>query len=244
MRRAFVGGVSVLDSATMNSLLELQDYAMVQEGTQYDQSLGSGAVENSLADYTYYIRFTAPADLGYIQIEADRDGDGSDIEYEIRDNTFNPDGSNDGVLVYGPKIYPDAFIDTTASFINLYVGAEGLTPGNYYWLVVKKAGGATNKIDLIGETTTNASYPVYRRSGSTGVWTSSEQLHFKIFEWTETGDILISEEGGQIDWFVYDATGNVSELRSYIPAIDGDETKSIRQILTLTGLRKGVVSNV
>jgi hypothetical protein len=244
VRRAFVGGVSVLDSATMNALLELQDYAMVFNGTQYDQSIGDGVVENSVADYAYYIRFTAPENLGYIELEVDRDGTGEDISYEIRDNTFNPDGSNDGVLIYGPALYPKQFVDTTAGNINLLVGAEGFTAGNYYWLVIEKAGGATNKIDLIGETTTNASYPVYRRSASTGAWTSSEQLHFRVFEWTETGDLLISEEGGQIDWFEYDTAGNISEIKSYIPAIDGDETKSIREILTLTGIRKGVVTSV
>lgn len=245
MRRAFVGGVSVLDKDTMNSLLEFQDFSVVYEGTSVDSKTGAGATENSVADYHYAIRITATGttEIGRITLTADKDGTGADIEWELRDATWASDGSSNGVLV-ASGLYPKEFVDSSAGTISIPLAVSGLTSGANYWLIVNKAGSGTDKIDLIGETTQDAAHPVYRRSGTTGAWTLNNSIHYNAYDWSENGNIIASNEGGEINWLIYDTVGAFvpTRIRSYIPAIDGDESKSIRETMTLTGLKKGVVS--
>lgn len=204
MRRAFVDGVSVLDKDTMNSLLEFQDFSIVYEGTSFDSKTGTGSTENSLADYNYAIRITATgtSEIGRITLNADKDGTGVDISWELRDSTWSNTGLNDGLLV-ASGLYPKEFIETTPTTINIPLAISGLTVGSNYWLIIKKAGSGTDKIDLIGESSQDAAHPVYRRSGTSGAWTLNNAIQFNAYNWSETGNIISGNEGGQIDWLNY-----------------------------------------
>ena len=66
---AFKAGVTVLDEATMNSLLSLQPFQLIYEGVQRDAKTGGGVVENSIAEYSYCTRFTLSGSTEISRVE-------------------------------------------------------------------------------------------------------------------------------------------------------------------------------
>ena len=217
--------VTVLDQDYENSIRMPQPSALVFDGDQADALTGAGVTDNDLSTNTYIARFTLTGQttIGRVELELTKMGAGADLVLEIRDNTFNPDGSNDGVLLksitFPAKIFP-----ASAAYISLPVVLSGLTAGAYYWLRVNKAGDATNHNEWRGEADQNADYPVYYRSGDSGEWTAGNALHFKVFART-AGTYLLKHEvldtrGMTI--LEYDAEGKISYFWVWLPASDGE----------------------
>jgi len=242
---SFKNGVTVLDQTQMNSLLSLQDFRLIYTGSQVDAKTGSGVTENSIAEYTFAARFTLTGvtEISRVELELDKDGDGADLVVQIRNSDFNPDGSNDGTVLK-QVVVPKEFIPASAAYWSVPIDLTGLTAGNYYWLVVVKAGDATNKVDWIGEADQDANYPVYYRAGDSGAWTAGNALHFKIFS-GESGDLkhgIYGQNG--ITWVEYSGE-IISKVYRYLPPSD-TTAGGIRDVITYTWsgeyLKKGVVS--
>ncbi|BCJ86444.1 choice-of-anchor R domain-containing protein [Effusibacillus dendaii] len=221
---AFKNGVTTLDEATMNAILAAQPSSIIFDGTQADAKTGTGAADSDLSIFTYYARFTLTGQttIGRIELELIKYGNGADLTVEIRDNSFNPNGSNNGVLIKS-FTFPAKLFQTAAGYISLPIDLSGLTSGAQYWVVLKKAGDSTNRIAWRGETTADANYPTYYRSGSTGAWTAGNALHFKIFANT-SGTYILKHGiyGTNAKTLVnYDANGNITEIWRWLPASDG-----------------------
>lgn len=217
-------GVTVLDEVWLNSLLAAQPSVLIWDGTQVDAKGGTGVTDNDLSLYTFMARFTLTGQttVGRVELELTKAGAGADLTLEIRDNTFNPNGTNDGVLLksitFPAKIFP-----TSPAYISLPVDLSGLTAGAYYWLRVNKAGDATNKLLWRGEAAQDASYPVYYRSGTSGAWTAGNALHFKVFAAT-AGTYLLRHGIYGVNGKTtvnYAANGNIAEIWRWLPAGDG-----------------------
>jgi len=242
---AFKNHVTPLAENILNSLLSLQDFVLIYTGSQIDSKTGSGVTENSIANYTYAARFTLTGvtEISRVELELDKDGDGADLVVQIRDSDFNPDGSNDGTVLK-QVVVPKEFIPASAAYWSIPIDLTGLTAGNYYWLVVVKAGDATNKVDWIGEADQDASYPVYYRAGDTGAWTAGNALHFKVYS-GESGD-LIHGIYGVNGYTTVEYSGEiVSKVYRYLPPSD-TTAGGIRDVITYTWdgeyLKKGVIS--
>lgn len=221
---AFKNGLTVLDEVTLNSLLAAQPSVLIFDGTQVDAKTGSGVTNNDLSLYTFAARFTLTGQttIGRVELELTKAGAGADLTLEIRNNTFNPDGTNDGVLLksitFPAKIFP-----TSPAYISLPVDLSGLTAGAQYWLRVNKAGDATNKLLWRGEAAQDAAYPVYYRSGTSGAWTAGNALHFKVFAATAETYLLkhsIWETNGKT-LVEYNADGTIAYIWRWLPAADG-----------------------
>lgn len=217
-------GVTTLDEAWLNSLLAAQPSVLLFDGDVADQKTGTGVTDNDLSLNTYIARFTLTGQttVGRVEMELTKAGAGADLTLEIRDNTFNPDGSNDGVLLK-QVVFPAKIFPTSAAYISLPVDLSGLTAGAYYWLRVNKAGDATNRLLWRGEAAQDAAFPVYYRSGTSGAWTSGNALHFKVFAATAGTYTLkhgIYGVNGKTT-VNYDANGNISEIWRWLPAGDG-----------------------
>ena len=179
----------------MNALLAMQDFALIYEGTQRDAKTGAGVSENSVANYSYCARFTlaGSTEIGRVELELDRDGDGADLIVQIREG-MDPATGLEGTLLK-EVVVPKEFISTTKAYWSVPIGLSGLTSGAQYWLVVVRAGDATNKLDWVGETNQDASYPAYYLNN--WAWEENNALHFKVFS-GDTGRIRhgISGENG------------------------------------------------
>lgn len=230
---AFKNGVTPFSEATMNPQLSLQPFTIMYEGTQRDAKAGAGVLENNVSSYNYIARFTAAGttEVARLELHLDKDGAGSDLIVEIRDNTFNPDGSNLGVLKKSVRI-PAEFIPLTAAYVSIPIDLSGLTSGAYYWILVQKAGDATNHLDWVGESTTDASYPCYRRSGTTGAWSATNAVHFKVFSGASGLPLHVIEGDNGITTVEY-SSGLPSKVYFYLPPSDGP-TGGIRNALTIT----------
>jgi len=242
---AFKNNVSVLSENLLNQLLSLQDFRLIYTGSQVDAKTGSGVTENSIAEYTFAARFTLTGvtEISRVELELDKDGDGADLVVQIRDNDFNPDGSDDGTVLK-QVVVPKEFIPASAAYWSVPIDLTGLTAGNYYWLVVVKAGNATNKVDWVGEAGQDASYPVYYRAGNTGAWTAGNALHFKVYS-GESGDLLHGIYGTNGYTTVEYSGEIINKVYRYLPPSD-TTAGGIRDIITYTWngeyLKKGVVS--
>ncbi len=228
---AFKDGLTILNQDNLNTLLSLQPFQLIYEGVQLDAKIGSGVVENSIAEYSYCTRFTlsGSTEIGRVELEVDRDGDGADLVLEIRSG-MNPAAGIDGTLLK-QVVVPKEFIPETKTYWSVPIGLSGLISDGQYWLVVKRKGDATNKVDWIGETVQDASYPAYYRAGDSGVWTARNALHFKVF----------SGESGELIHGIYAGTGYttvlyegelITKVCRYLPPADGPEG-GIRDVLTL-----------
>ena len=227
---AFKAGTTILDESTMNSLLSLQPFQLIYEGTQRAAKTGSGVVENNLANYSYCTRFTlsGSTEIGRIELELDRDGLGADLIVQIRSG-MNPGGGVDGTLLK-QVVVPKEFIPDPKAYWSVPIGLSGLTSGGQYWLVVLRAGDSVNKLDWIGETSQDVSYPAYQRAGDSGAWVVRNALHFRV----------LSGESGELVHSVYAGTGYttikysgeiISKVCRYLPPADGPEG-GIRDVLT------------
>ena len=232
MLYAFKPGTTVLDESTMNSLLSLQPFKLIYEGTQRAGKTGSGVVENSIANYSYCARFTltGSTEIGRIELELDRDNQGADLIVQVRSG-MTPTSGADGTLLK-QVVVPKEFIPDPKGYWSVPIGLSGLTSGGTYWLVVIKAGDSTNKVDWIGETTQDASYPAYQRAGTSGGWVLRNALHFRV----------LSGESGELVHSIYAGTGYttivysgeiISKVCRYLPPADGPEG-GIRDVLTFS----------
>lgn len=230
---AFKNGVTPLNEATMNTFLALQEFDIIYEGTLRNSKTGSGVLENLVSDYNYAIRFqsTGVTELARLELNIDKDGNGSDLIIEIRDNTFNPDGSNLGVLKKR-VVLPAEFFPTVATFVSIPINLTGLTSNAYYWILVYKAGDGTNNLALVGETTTDANFPVYRRALDSGAWTASNAIHFKTYSGISglpRHEIYGTNGICTIEY----SSGIPNKLYLYLPPSDGT-AGGIRNVLTIS----------
>jgi hypothetical protein len=214
----------------MNSLLAMQEFSLIYEGTQRDAKVGSGVEENNAANYNFCARFTltGSTEIGRVEIEVDKDGDGADLVVQIRSG-MNPAAGVDGTLIK-EVVIPKEFIPATAAYWSVPIGLSGLAAGATYWLVVKQGGDAVNHLDWVGEAAQDASYPAYYRAGDSGAWTANNALHFRV----------LSGESGELVHSIYAGTGYttveysgeiISKVYRYLPPADGPDG-GIRDVMT------------
>lgn len=226
----------------MNSLLAMQEFSLIYEGTQRDAKVGSGVEENNVANYNFCARFTltGSTEIGRVEIEVDKDGDGADLVVQIRSG-MNPAAGVDGTLIK-EVVIPKEFIPATAAYWSVPIGLSGLAAGATYWLVVKQGGDAVNHLDWVGEAAQDENYPAYSRNGSSGAWTASNALHFKVFSGAN-GDLKHGVYGNGHTKFEYSGE-TINKVYKYLPPADGPDG-GIRDIITYSWsgdfLVKGVV---
>lgn len=232
---AFKNGLTILNQDNLNTLLSLQPFQLIYEGTQRAGKTGSGVVENSIADYSYCARFTltGSTEIGRVELEIDRDNLGADLIVQIRSG-MDPAAGTDGTLLK-QVIVPKEFIPDPAAYWSVPIGLAGLTSGGQYWLVVQRAGDATNKVDWMGETTQDANYLAYYRAGDSGAWTATNALHFRVFSGTDgklRHSIYAETAYTTIE---YETTGfkRMSAIYRYIPAPD-TPANGVRDVLIYT----------
>ena len=145
---AFKNDLTILNQDNLNSLLALQPFQLIYEGVKRDGREGAGIVENSIATHSYCTRFTltGSTEIGRVELEVDRDGEGADLIVQIRQG-MNPASGVDGTLLK-EVVVPKEFIPTTAAYISVPISLTGLTSGGQYWLVVLRNGNAVNKVDV------------------------------------------------------------------------------------------------
>ena len=234
------------DESTMNSLLSLQDFVLLYDGTQRDAKTGSGTAEFDCASYDHAIRFTATGTTEVVRVEFElvKHGSGADLVVEVRSG-FNPSGT-DGTLLKTMTL-PKEFNPTSRSYWSIPIALEGLTSGAQYWLIVRGAGDSTNHIHIHGETAQDASYPCYYRlKGGSGAWTAENAIHFKVYS-GDTGKLVhcISADN-EYTTFVR-SSNRLSAIYTYLPPEDGS-AGGIREVLTITRnssnnrMKQGVVT--
>lgn len=214
----------------MNSLLAMQEFSLIYEGTQRDAKVGSGVTENDLANYSFCAAFTLTGStaIGRVEIEVDKDGDGSDLVVQIRSG-MTPGSGVDGTLIK-EVVIPKEFIPATAAYWSIPFALTGLSSGGTYWLVVKQGGDAVNHMDWVGEADQDANYPAYYRNGDSGAWTANNALHFKVFS-GNSGDLIHGIYGTHmVETYIH--TGeDLSHLYRYCPPADG-AAGGIRDIMS------------
>ena len=148
---AFKDGVTVINQANLNSLLALQPFQLIYDGTQRSAKTGTGVTENNLANYSYCARFTltGSTELARVELELDRDNLGADLVVQIREG-MDPANGVDGTLLK-QVVVPKEFIAEAKAYWSIPIGLTGLTSGGQYWLAVLKAGDSTNHLDWVGE---------------------------------------------------------------------------------------------
>jgi hypothetical protein len=243
---AFVGGVSVADEDTMNALIAMQDAKYIYTGTSRGSYSGAGVTENSGASYSYAIGFkiTGATTLGYLTLNVDADGTGQDLTVQIRDGLATS-GTSDGTLI-AQAIYPKEFMTASAaSTIYIPFGISGLTAAATYYFKTTMVGDATDKFDLIGEASANTANQTYRRVGDSGAWSASTGIHYEVFDWTpiSDSDCLMTIYGGYaVEWQTLTVDGLISNIKYYIPGIDG--SAGLRQTYTPTYSGEYIISEV
>jgi hypothetical protein len=235
---AFKAGYTVLDEATMNSIIAGQPSSLIFDGTFIDSNNGSenngtGVFEHYLSTSNYCQRFGigSQTTIGRIELEVKKIGVGTDLTVEIRDNTFNINGSNDGVLLK-TVIFPAKLF--TTGYISLPIDLSSLPSSAYYWIRLNKAGDITNHLRWIGEGSSDANHPTYFRAGTSGVWNACYAAHFRTYANTPGNYILkhgIYGTNGKT-WIIYDETGLMSYIWRWLPSADG--TWKIAEKLTPT----------
>jgi len=242
---AFKDGITVLNEDNLNQMLSLQPFQLIYEGASYAAKTGIGVVENSIANYSYCTGFTLmeATEISRVELELDRDNLGADLVVQIRSG-MNPGSGIDGTLLK-QVVVPKEFIPDPKAYWSVPIGLTGLTEGVNYWLVVVKAGDSTNKVDWVGETSQDGSYPAYQRANSPGEWTLINSLHFKVFS-GESGELIHGIYAGTgYTTVAYDANGQVSKIHRYLPPVD-TTAGGIRDTLTLNWvgeyLKNGVVT--
>ena len=228
---AFKDGITVLNEDNLNQMLSLQPFQLIYEGASYAAKTGIGVVENSIANYSYCTGFTLmeATEISRVELELDRDNLGADLVVQIRSG-MNPGSGIDGTLLK-QVVVPKEFIPDPKAYWSVPIGLTGLTEGVNYWLVVVKAGDSTNKVDWVGETSQDGSYPAYQRANSPGEWTLINSLHFKVFS-GESGELIHGIYAGTgYTTVAYDANGQVSKIHRYLPPAD-TTAGGIRDTLT------------
>jgi hypothetical protein len=229
---AFKDGVTVINQANLNSLLALQPFQLIYEGSQRDAKTGTGVVENSIANYSYCTRFTltGSTEISRVELEIDRDNLGADLVIQIRSG-MTPASGVDGTLLK-QVVVPQEFIPDPKTYWSVPIGLSGLTSGGQYWLVVQRNGDATNKVDWMGETAQDANYPTYYRAADNGAWTITNALHFKVFS-GESGELVHSIYAGTGYTTVVYSGEIISKVYRYLPPADGPDG-GIRDVIVFT----------
>lgn len=229
---AFKDGVTVLNEDNLNQMLSLQPFQLVYEGTQRDAKTGSGVTENNTANYNYCARFQLweSMTIGRVELHLDKDGAGADLVVQIRSG-MEPFSGVDGTLIK-EVVVPKEFIPTSAAYCSIPIGLSGLTPDGVYFLTVTRAGDSTNNISWVGEAAQDGSYPAYRRSRDSGVWTANNALHFRVYS-GELGELVHSIYAGTGYTTVEYSGETVSKVYRYLPPADGP-AGGIRDIITYT----------
>ncbi len=228
---AWKNGVTTVDEANMNALISGNIPTLITEGIQRAAKTGTGVSENNIANYGYCTRFTlaGSTEIGRVELHLDRDSLGADLAVQIRSG-MNPSSGVDGTLVK-QVVVPKEFIPDPAAYWSIPIGLSGLTSGGQYWLVVQQAGDAVNHLDWVGEATQDASYPAYRRNGTSGAWTANNALHFRVYSGV-SGDYKHAIDNADGHCTLVYAGENISAIYDYLPAEDGPEG-GIRDITTL-----------
>ncbi len=227
---AFKDGQTILNQDNLNSLLALQPFQLIYEGTERDAKTGSGVSENSIANYSYCARFQLweSTTIGRVELHLDKDGAGADLVVQIRSG-MDPANGDDGTLLK-EVVVPKEFIPTTAAYCSIPIGLSGLTPDGVYFLTVTRAGDSTNNVSWVGEAAQDGSYPAYYRAGTSGAWTANNALHFRV----------LSGESGELVHSIYAGTGYttveysgeiISKVYRYLPPADGPNG-GIRDVMT------------
>lgn len=229
---AFKDGVTVINQDNMNQLLSLQDFDLIYEGIQRDAKTGSGVTENNIANYSYCTRFQLweSATIGRVELHLDKDGAGADLVVQIRSGMV-PSSGADGALLK-EVVVPKEFIPTTAAYCSIPIGLSGLTPDGVYFLTVTRAGDSTNNISWVGEAAQDGSYPAYRRAGTSGAWTATNALHFRVYSGAG-GYVLHTIEGDNAFTTLVYSGGLPSKIYQYIPPADGPDG-GVRDVLTVS----------
>jgi hypothetical protein len=229
---AFKDGVTVINQDNMNQLLSLQNFALIYEGTERDGKTGSGVAENNIANYSYCARFQLweSTTIGRVELHLDKDGAGADLVVQIRSG-MAPSSGADGALLK-EVVVPKEFIPTTAAYCSIPIGLSGLTSDGVYFLTVTRAGDSTNNISWVGEAAQDGSYPAYRRAGTSGAWTATNALHFRVFS-GDSGELVHSIYAGTGYTTVLYSNETVSKVYRYLPPADGS-AGGIRDVITYT----------
>ena len=218
-----IAGSIATDIVISGMWLSTSSEAALYVGMQRDALTGAGTSEYSLADFNYAIRFTASGttEIARVELDLDRDGLGADLVLEIRSGLL-ADGSNDGTLLATISV-PKEHLPDPKAYWSIPVNVRNLTAGALYWLVVRRAGDATNKVDLVGEASANANYPVYRRAGTSGAWTTGQNaIHFCTYS-GRTGNlrhVLYTDSGGH-ETYVWDILGVFLRTYYWLPSVAG-----------------------
>lgn len=232
MLYAFKDGVTVINQDNMNQLLSLQDFFLIYEGIERDSKTGTGVTENNTANYNYCARFQLweSTTIGRVELHLDKDGAGADLVVQIRSG-MAPSSGADGALLK-EVVVPKEFIPTTAAYCSIPIGLSGLTSDGVYFLTVTRAGDSTNNISWVGEAAQDGSYPAYRRAGTSGAWTATNALHFRVFS-GDSGELVHSIYAGTGYTTVLYSNETVSKVYRYLPPADGP-TGGIRDVITYT----------
>jgi len=136
----------------------------------------------------------------------------------------------DGTLLK-QVVVPKEFLPDPKAYWSVPIGLAGLTSGGIYWLVVLRAGDATNRLDWMGESSQDANCPAYYRTTDSGAWTVTNALHFRVFS-GESGELKHSLYGAGHTTIEY--SGEVmSKVYRYLPPADGP-AGGIRDAITYT----------
>lgn len=203
---AWVNGITPVDAAHINPLMQMQSHKLIHTGALITEKTGSGVSEFTVDTASRAMRFTmAGPELGYLAIQGKKAGSGADLTVEIRSSTLNPDGSSLGVLI-DKRVVPKEFISAAAGYIIVPFGLTGLTPSANYWAIVNQAGDTTNHITLVGEASQDASHPTYYRNGASGAWTVQNAIHRKAYDYSISGDLIAGiYDGRAVKWLEYGA---------------------------------------
>lgn len=239
---SYKSGLDILDEARMNSLIAPHPAELVWTGTIADSKTGSGVNEIDCTGYSHCIRFTATSTTEMARIELDlaSDGNSADLIIEIRSGMV-PASGTDGTLLKSVKI-PGSWIPALQTYVSIPISLTGLTAGNQYWIVVKKAGNSTDHNHLYGETSQDASYPCYSRSGESGAWTLENSIHFKIYNGDVIRPLTAITRGEALVAYSYTASGTLASMKYYIPTIDG--SKAINETITAVYDSSGLIKRL
>ena len=230
---AFKNGITPFAENVMNPLLSLQPFKLIYEGATFDSKAGSGTTANNSQDYHYAIRFTTTGVTGItrLELELEAGGFGQDVTIDILDTDFATDGSAEGTILKTITI-PKEFLPATAATVYAAINLTGLTIATDYWVKVHKTGDATDNFVLVGESSADASHPVYYRAGTSGAWTSGNAIHFTAYDGAN-GDVIheIYADNG-VATYTYDGE-DLDKIYLYLPPSDGADG-GIRDILELS----------
>jgi len=228
---AWKDGKTIINETNMNAFLSLQSFKLIYEGEQRAAKTGAGVTENNIANYSYCMQFTltGSTDIGRVELELDRDGNGADLILQIRGSMFPPQGMEGTILKQ--VAVPKEFIPDPKGWWSVPIGLSGIPYGAPLWLVVLRNGDATHHNDWIGEASQDSSYPAYRRTGDSGAWEANNALHFRVYS-GETGELVHGIYGGN-GYTTVQYTGElVSKVYRFLPPADGP-AGGVRDVMTL-----------